>query len=411
MNKQFLQSLLLLSSFSLFVSCDETTSTVTQPSVETGFVVGIEAATGTDILLTVDTITSGTISPVNQGIEQPAWMSFYAAGNMILASGYTSDNILTGYEFAGENTQLVATGQLVTDQGIFAATNVNDEEFLAVGTPREGFEDRVIYSIDKPSMSISERFLTKIDERKALDLVAFPTGILQRESKVYLSYYLMGSGAVVPAFATPLSDSARIAVYNYPSMEFDKYIKDDRTSDIGNYTSKTALQADENGDIYTFSTSSNATGFYPTPTKPSGFLRIKSGATAFDQDYFFNFEEKSGGMKINNAVYAGNGKMVVRTVTDDSQLWATYGPNTDTPICSITIADLNAQTVTKVTDVPLHGGEWGIAHLVKEGKVYLNISDSNGGYIYEIDPETATAKKGAKIDGHYAKGIFSLEKN
>ncbi|WP_053405405.1 DUF4374 domain-containing protein [Persicobacter sp. CCB-QB2] len=411
MKKQttFLLSVLSLTAVLLW-SC-ESDETATPDLKEAQFVVAVEAATGTDVLLTVDDLTTGEISPMGQGVEQPAWMTFFSGGDQIIATGYTSDNISTAYNLGADGNLL--TGEtLITDQGIYAATSADEEVMLAVGTTRAGYEDRTIYVIDKNNMAISKRVLTRIDERQEEGLVAFPTGIYRRGNQVFLSYYLMGSGEEggIPAFATPNSNQARIAVYSYPDLVFEGLITDDRTSDIGVYTAVTAIQETENGDLYTFSTSSNASGFFPTPTNPSGFLRIKAGASDFDEDYFFNFEQASGGLKINNAIYAGNGKMVVRTITDDSGLWAAYGPNTETPICGLAIADLTTKTVTVVNDVPLHGGEWGMAHLVHEGKVYINVSDSRGGHIYQVDPETATAEKGAHIDGHYAKGIFVLNK-
>ncbi|NLR89853.1 DUF4374 domain-containing protein [Flammeovirga agarivorans] len=407
MKNQLIKSILLGSALFSFASCEESSTT---PTVETSYVVGIEAVSQIDVLLTAESLTEGEISPVGNGIEQPAWMSFYKAGNMVFAGGYSSDNIITAYNLQGENGGLVSSGQLVTDQGVYATTNIDDDTFIAVGAPREGFEERTVYFIDKNDVSISERKFTRIDERKDLDLVSFPTGVHQRGDKLFISYFLTGTGAVVPAFATPMADTAKIAVYEYPSMEFVKLIKDERTSEIGRYTSETAMQEDENGNIYTYSTSSLACGFLPTPTTPSGFLRINAGDTEFDDSYFFDFEAASGGYKINSAVYVGNGKMVVRVVMHDEVHWSTYSPNIaeEQAHLSYMIADLNTKEVTPVTGIPLTGGGWGFANLIKDGKVYVNISNDKGGHIYEINPETASATEGAMIVGHYAKGIFDL---
>ncbi|MEL6535623.1 MAG: DUF4374 domain-containing protein [Bacteroidota bacterium] len=377
---------------------------------ETGvFALGIEAATGTDVLLTVDSLSGQEVSPVGQGIEQPGWMTFLKMGEMIIAHGEAGDNQTTGYTVT--EGQLVAQGTFITELGLYSACNVDENNLLAMGSPRAGFEDRVIYVIDKSNMSISRRVETRIDERQEEGLVAWPTDMLVRDGQLFVSYYLVGAGelADVPAFATTNSNQARVAVFSYPELELQKLITDDRTSDIGVYLSTTALEEDESGDIYTFSSSSNASGFFPTPTNPSGFLRIPSGSTEFDDGYFFDFEAASGGYKINNAVYAGNGKMVVRMVMDDSGLWATYNPVTEAPVCAIAIADLEAKTVTKVEDIPAHGGEWGMANLVHDGQVYLNISTASGASIYAVDPAAGTASEVATIDGNWVKGIFHLD--
>ncbi|HAA10354.1 MAG TPA: hypothetical protein DCE41_01145, partial [Cytophagales bacterium] len=352
------KSLLFSAALGVFAACQPTV----EPSADPGnFALGIEAATGTDVLLTVGELTGQEISPVGQGVEQPGWMSFQAMGDIIIAHGEAGDNQTTAYSIT--DGQLVTGGTLITELGLYSACNVDDNTMLAMGLPRAGYENRVIFVIDKTNMSITQRVETKIDERQEEGLVVWPTDMHVRDGQLFVSYYLVGSGELeaVPAFATPNSNQARVAVFSYPGLELEKIITDDRTSDVGVYLSTTALEEDESGDIYTFSTSSNASGFFPTPTNPSGFLRIPSGSTEFDDGYFFNFEEASGGYKINNAVYAGNGKMIVRMVMDDAATWGTYDPVTEAPTCAIAVADLEAQTVTHITDVPTHGGEWGMA--------------------------------------------------
>ncbi|TRX60731.1 DUF4374 domain-containing protein [Fulvivirga sp. M361] len=407
---------LTISCITLFLTCiigcgdDDEQQPFIGTTGDVQFVLGVEATSGADVLLPVNNLMEGIISPLGSGFEQPAWMSYINAGNTLITSGYATDNTLTGYRLV--NGTLTNIGSLITELQTYNYVDVDDNTLLAVGVTRAGFEERIIYTIDKNDMSIRSRARTRIDERKEDGLVAWPTDLIVKGNKLFMSYYLLGAGEDdgVPAFATPNSNEARIAIYSYPELEFEKIITDNRTSDIGNYLSFTSLQEDEMGDIYSFSTSSLASGFTPTPTNPSGFLRIKNGATDFDDSYFFNFETASGGYKVNNAVYAGNGKAVVRMVKDDSGLWATYDPDAENPICSIAIADLYNQTVTKVTEVPLHGGEWGMAHLIHDGKVYINVSDVNGAFIYEVDPGTASAKKGAQLEGNWTKGILALKK-
>lgn len=410
MKKQFLNIAAILSlAVIVLASCSDDNESTKSAQ----FVLGIEAATGTDILVSVDTITSGTISPVGNGIEQPAWMSYYQIGETLVTTGYNADNLMTGYRMVGE--ELTNLGTLVTELGIYGIVEVDETTAIAVGVTRAGYEDRIFYTIDLDDMSIVSRFNTKIDERQEEGLVAWPTGIVVQDSKMYVAYYLMGAGEEenVAAFATPNSNQARVAIYSYPEMEFEKIITDDRTTDIGLYSGENSILKTDRGDLYTYSTSALASGFNPAPDNPSGFLRINSGTTEFDEDYFFNFEEKSGGYKLNNAVYAGGTKAVVRMAKEDDTIddyhWATYSPNieADLAICEMAVVDLEAQTVTKL-DIPAHGGEWGMANLYYDGKVYVNISNSEEAYIYEIDPTNATVAKGAKINGNWTKGFAAL---
>ncbi|MCV9386130.1 DUF4374 domain-containing protein [Reichenbachiella ulvae] len=411
MKKQLLQIIVgVIAAGLTFTSCIEDDG----GSINSAFFVGVEAESGTDVIVGVDDLSTGVISPIGTGVEQPAWMSFYQMGNTMLACGYTSDNLTTGYRMV--DTVFTEVGSLVTELGIYGMTEVDDKTAIAVGVTRSGFEPRVFYFIDLESMSITRKVSSKIDERQEEGLVAWPTGMVVQGNKFFVSYYLMGAGELedVPAFATPNSNQARVAVYSYPELEFEKIITDDRTTDIGVYSGERAILETEGGDLYTYSTSALANGFLPTPDNPSGFLRIISGSTEFDSDYFFNFEEKSGGYKLNNVVYAGNGKAVVRMAKEDDTnpdyKWATYGPNIEAElaICEMAIVDLENQSITKL-DIPAHGGEWGMANLVYDGKVYVNVSTADEAHIYEIDPQTATAVKGAKINGNWAKGFAVLK--
>ena len=57
------------------------------------------------------------------------------------------------------------------------------------------------------------------------------------------------------------------------------------------------IWAADNGDVYVFSPGYGRTAVSSadlkkvTGQKPSGVMRIKAGATAFDPDYYVNFEE------------------------------------------------------------------------------------------------------------------------
>jgi len=83
------------------------------PTGEKQYFVGMEAGTGTDVLLPVESLTEGVLSPVGKGIEQPAWMTYTTSGNTLVVSGYATDNVLTGYRVI--NGQLTNIGSLVTE--------------------------------------------------------------------------------------------------------------------------------------------------------------------------------------------------------------------------------------------------------------------------------------------------------
>ncbi|MEM6816448.1 MAG: DUF4374 domain-containing protein [Bacteroidota bacterium] len=148
------------------------------------------------------------------------------------------------------------------------------------------------------------------------------------------------------------------------------------------------------------------------PANNSSILRINDDETEFDPGFHIDFETLSGGYKINDMFYVGNGKAVLRVLQEDETnpdyLWATYAPTSSIPLLSTGIIDLTSQTFTLLEDVPLAGGGWNAAYLIEDGKLYLGVSSSSYAGIYEIDPEAETAIAGATIEGNYAKGILSL---
>ncbi len=403
----------LLATSVLFTSCSsDDDSTPTPPDNSPKFFIGVQGTDNVDVLVSAENLTEGTISPINNGIVQPAWMTFTSLGDAIVSQGFSTDNEMKIYKKV--NGELTNTDNLFTTLSPFAMANVDANNFIAIGAAREGNSNREIYLIDKSNYSISKTVETKIDEITAEDLIAFPTGVAVNDGKLFISYYFIPTAA--GGAGTAIAKDAKIAVYSYPELEFEKIITDTRSASLGVYAGTGAMVKVENGDLYTYSSASAICGFIPAPAQPSSILRIKDGQSEFDASYHFDFQTASGGYKINDMLYAGNGKAIVRMfqeppVVPQQYYWAAYAPTIDQNVAALTLGviDFEAKTVTPITDVPAHGGAWGIGNLVNDGKVYINISHSNEAAVYIVDPATATAVKGATIQGNYAKGIFYLD--
>jgi hypothetical protein len=74
----------------------------------------------------------------------------------------------------------------------------------------------------------------------------------------------------------------------------------------------------------------------------------------------------------------------------------------------LVVIDLVSQTVTDVQAAPEHSGQYAAKALVENGKVFMSLTSSSAGEsrIYQVDPQTATASKGAKIEGLEVPAIF-----
>lgn len=397
----------------LFASCskDEPGNLVSDPDPEekTYYFLGIEAATdpSTDVLSPAISLMQGTVSPVNNGFEQPAWMTYIQGVDQIIAGGYTSAPEFISYEMV--NGELIKGGSFFTDLTIYAFTVVDEATMVMIGSAREGLSDKKIYLVNTNTMSIEKTVLSAFGNVAGDSLLAFPVDVVVRGNKMFVAYYhIHASGD----FSTPLSNEAHVAVFNYPELTLEKIISDNRTSNIGRYYTNNALETDENGNIYSFSPSSLASGYSPVPGNNSAVLRIKQGETDFDASFHIDFETLSGGYKINDLYYVADGKAVVRVLQEDENdpayLWATYAPVSDKPLLKTGILDLHNQTFTLLDEIPLAGGGWNSAILVEGTRLYLGVSNSSYAGIYVIDVAMGTATEGAKIDGNYAKSILSL---
>ena len=75
------------------------------------------------------------------------------------------------------------------------------------------------------------------------------------------------------------------------------------------------------------------------------------------------------------------------------------------------IIDLNNKTVRDIKEIPVHNGDGGrrFAALVDGGYVYRPVTTSEGTYIYQVDPQAATAVRGAKVSTTFVGGFFRLD--
>lgn len=394
--------------------CSESDDTGAEPEVKDltprDYFVGIESGPASSALETLsitESLDTGVISPVNNGFEQPTWMSFIQGVDQVFTAGFTSAPQFTSYELV--NGELTEGESFFTDMGIYALDVVDEATMILMGSAREGFTQKKIYKINTNTMSIENTVSVDLGDEPDNNLFAFPVDLKVRGSKMFAAFYMATADS---EFNTPSSNEAKVAVFSYPGLELEKVIVDDRAPNIGRYYTTNALEIDEKGDIYTFSPSSLACGYDPVPATNSGILRIKNNETEFDPNYHIDFESLSNGYKIYDLFYVKNGKAVVRMMkeneADSLYKWAAYRPTSPLPILETGIVDLYNESLTLLPDVPKGGGGWDDASLLEDGKLYLGVSNSTYAGIYVIDVENETATEGATIEGNYAKAILSL---
>ena len=359
-----------------------------------------------DYLLTVDDLTKGSISTSGNGIEQRGTYRYYmTAQNRFFSMLYGQGNpgAVTSYVLNAEGKLTEASDFVAETVQVFAPVN---DEVLLIKVPRSGNENANLYRIDAKNPRLVGEESINIVKLAGNGERAHFTWATQVDNKVYAPYMSI-KGCCDAVFDTEYPDSTWVAVLSYPELKLEKVIKDNRTGVIGEYF-KNGLFVDEKGDAYGFSGASKTRKINAQDVliskNPSAILKINKGTTEFDQNYFFNFEEKTGGYKINAARYFGNGKFLVQT----------YGAAKSLIGVKFAIVDVYEQTVEMVSGIPSNiksatTTNYGAISADKT-KAYVGLSLENGSsYVYEFDASTASAKQGLQVVGGIITGIHQLK--
>lgn len=372
-----------------------------------GLAIRSQGSEGADYIQQVDDLMNGEIGINNQAIEQEGWAYYTAAGNRIFSLIYGTD-ANTAFSYGLDNTgKLVEKGRFAFER-MDVTGEADANSFVGIGSPYDGgVHQYEIMTIDAVTPKIANRKMTALYHHGGTpQLDKWPTGIAVSNGKMFVPFYQFNGATLEPVN----QDTAFLTIFNYPSLDSVTVLKDIRTGTIGIYGSIPCIFKTENGDVYTVSSTSVSAG--ENTVKPSGMLRIKNGTTAFDQDYFMNFET-AGSAKVLMASYMGNNKALVRYVPVAGDTVSNYGIYDITKdACKLAIVDVVAKTFTPLANVPSHGSGYGGYVFMENGKGYICIASNTAGEvrIYEIDPATATAKKGALIKAQEVPLIFKLTK-
>jgi len=369
--------------------------------------VGVTTTTATtNYVVQASDLMTGKISLTGNGLLQSGYRD-YAFANATFFSigglGVTDVNAIT----------LDASNKLSTKTGLTFDLANNDfidvdgtgKTMLGISipvSPTEGLNLK-LYTVDIASLTISNKVETPINDvyPSAQDWI-FHSGLQVAGGKVYHTFY----PADYTTYNTKNTDAVYVAVYSYPALKLEKVITDTRTGPAGSFNTRSGLFKTESGDLFTVSTSSYANGFSQS-TKDAAILKIKAGTTEFDKDYFFNTDKSTNGGKVAHAIYIGNGKLFAAVTTKTPTIDDKWQDN-NLRLC---IVDLNAKTITPVAGAPVYKGDGGrsFATLVDDGKVYSPIAENGVVHIYQTDIATATATKGAEVEGTFVGGIARLK--
>lgn len=397
-------ALIAFTSFSC--SSDDKSGNDTGGGSDTGktkyIITATTGATGVaDYLLTADDVSTGSITTIGNGVEQDGTYRYYitAQNNFFsLLYGQGNPGAVTTYNLNTEGKLVKKSDFQAETVHVFAAVN---SDILTIKVPRSGASIASMYKIDAVNSLITGEAQQDTKVLAGNGERAFFTWATQVGDKVYMPYMsIKGDG--VDNFGTVNPDSTWVAVYNYPELKLEKVIKDNRTSYLGAYFTNGLFQ-DENGDAYGFSGAIATSNAVLTSTKPSAIVKIKKGTTEFDQSYFFNVEEKSGGYKISSTSYISKGKFLLL-------MYGNAGKNNGA--VKLAVADVYNQTFTWVTNAPatLTSATSRYNITTEDGNAaVIGINTPEGNWIYTINGTTGAATRGMKVEGGQITAIAKLK--
>ena len=413
----------LLSASIMLAACGSDSDSPGVPGISYGF----KSSAGSDgneaeYLVTQESIMEGTLSAQGRGDEQLSWNFFYNVGDTLFVTGYGDFN--TRSYAVDSNNDVSELSTFLFDKPLVMFGSVGEETFLATDSPSDGHTSRLLYTVNAETGLVSSKTEYSIHDVDTgvpgEGTMGWATALVVRDDKMFVPFHKLDD---LGYYSTPDADTAYVAVYDYPledGAEPLKVISDTRTSHIGVNGMTTSLITTDSGDIYSYSNGTVSGGFNPASTKPSGILKIANGETEFDEDYFFNIEEATDGGTVFWFDYVSNNKAIARILINEDECnavipteanpapcsWAAYGKSFFNQ--KLVVIDLVDQTVTDVTDVPLHAKRYTSPINIIDGKIYVSIETADDAYVYQVDVETATAVKGAKIEGKTVKGFFDL---
>ena len=262
------------------------------------------------------------------------------------------------------------------------------------------------YEVD-PATDASKEFKLVTNDLLEDGEIAYFTDLASYGGKI-----IAGARSVsASSFASAHYNNTYVVVLN-DDFTVDQVIKDSgRTGFVaGQKLSQgdTGLEVVDNGDLYVFSSAQTNYADADSQNIPSGILKIDKGDFAFDQDYFFNITEASGGFNLFRAYYMG-GTTFVLSMYPGTNSEATFGIDADR-FAVVDVATKDFKWVTNFPEDALQGWEFRTPYLDR-GNQRLIVTASPGGnehYLYAIDPATASATRLSEVIGESVKVIGKL---
>lgn len=403
MKKNFYLFLALIAGVT-FISCDKNNEIETK---QVGAYALVGSSTTASYVLQSNQLDTGVVSIKNNGIEAAAATVWWFHGDKYLYRlVYNQGNAGTGTSFAVDSTGSIYQRNIGFEITSRFTTYGNYGDYIILGaagaTAQKDNAGNAQYGVTFTYLNTKEQTLTTktVSTENYLGTGEYVTfsGIVESAGKIYTGVCPVGFSAygVAKGYAqatstkTIYNDSVWVAVYNSESMENPTVLRDNRLSySTSRYNSQyySNIALTDKGDIYVFSSRTDTL----LSTKPSGVIRIKKGATAFDKDFYINIEALSGGLRMYKAWHITGDYFALQMYTTRTSA------NSDTRnLAILNVASKTLSFVSGLPDMAIRGA-FAKTPFVENGKFHIPVPTTDGSSypaIYVVNPVTATALKG-----------------
>jgi len=260
--------------------------------------------------------------------------------------------------------------------------------------PEDGVVSYQVIDVDEMTLTSEGTFPLPIEADDSLDFsYSYANEYIYFEGNIYIPFVEANS------LDACIYDEAYVAIYDASTFQHVKTITTTNTASLCSGFN-VSYGIDEAGDLYLGS--SNTSSWANNETVPSGIVRIKSGETDFDTDFFVDITELTGYHSLG-MLYVANGLAIVQTFNSD--IW-----DTSDYYVEYYLVDVNANTATKL-DIPAsRGGYYGTRRslaLLANGNAAIMTNSESGSALYIYDVSTGTVIEGTTYNG--AEAVVGLK--
>lgn len=436
----------------LLSSCSEDDpAPVTPPNTETSDYVISAAVDDASYLVTAASLDTGEVTVRSNGYETPSgtqWVFYKDKYLYRLQYNQGSAGVTTSYyKNSNGNVQARPKEYTISNRfttfGVFGsyiitAAPVDTDKGDAEGHMQKGLG---LTYLDVENETTSSRVIDGENFLGNGEYVNF-AGIVEANGKLYTAVIPMGLSTYGSAYEngkwvlypdlvktedggsnsssykkgelqwTQYPNEAWIAIYDDENFESPRLIKTDKISYACGRNRSQYYQttwAADNGDIYVFSPSYSKlmTDARQQTTLPAGVVRIKSGATDFDPDYYFNIEAAAGGQSFLRCWHITGDYFLLQMYTQGLNAKGQGA----TKLAIYKGEDKSFKYVTGLPDPDLISS-FGTTPYSENGVAYVSVSVTDGSQpaIYKIDPATGVATKGLVVNATSVNAVGKLSK-